>query len=136
MARDPDMERRLRNWARWRIGNSSGGLGFASAKLEERVDGGGYDAQARMPTIDHEAGETEEAVLALDSRLRATVESVYVASGTVSSKAARLCCSEATIHARIIEAHRALARWFSEKAATRREERARVEKLQRAAVRG
>ncbi|WP_428421943.1 hypothetical protein [Methylibium sp.] len=135
MARLPDIERRLLNWARWKIGCTSGGLGFASVVMEDRVDGEGFDAQAKVPTIDHEAAETDVAVLALDGRLRASVESVYVASGTMRRKAARLCCAEATIYARIDEAHRVLARWFSEKAAVGRAERERVERLQRAAVR-
>lgn len=136
MARIPDIERRLLNWARWRISSSCGGLGYARASMEEeRVDGVGYDAQAKMPTIDHEAADTDAAVQRLDSRLKATVESVYLASGTMRRKAARLCCSEATIYARIDEAHRALTSWFSGKAAEARAERERVERLQRTVLR-
>jgi hypothetical protein len=129
MARIEDIERRLQNWARSRLGSGSGQLGYASVKLSADTSREAYRT-ARIPTLDCEAGETEEAVMALESRLRATVEIVYLGTGTMSLKAAHLCCSVATIKARVWEAHRQLAAWFSERAAQARSERDRVEHLQ------
>lgn len=133
MARNEDMERRLLNWARWRSGLASGGLGFASVSMEARVDGDGYDAQAVIPTIDVDASVMDTAVLALPSHLRATVEMVYLAGGTMRRKAERLCCAEATIKTRIWEAHRVLSAWFADRAARARAAREQLEALQRSA---
>lgn len=134
MARIEDIERRLLNWARWRIDRTSGVLGYAAASLEERVDGEGWDAQAVIPTVDCEASDTEVAVQALESRLKATVEEVYLKGGGLRRKAAQLCCSEATIHARIDEAHRKLSTWFTDRQQQRQAERERVQRLQRLAA--
>lgn len=131
MARLPDIERRLLNWARWRIGCTSGGLGYASVAMEERVDQEGYDAQAHIPTVDTEAEETDQCVAALEGRLRLTVVKVYVDGGTIRKKARDLCCTEATVYARIDEAHRAISARLAGLAAAARDERARVERLQR-----
>jgi len=133
MARIEDIERRLLNWARWRSGVARSGMGYGRISMEHRVDGEGYDAQAVIPTIDVEASTTDIAVSALASHLRATVEIVYLDPGGMRHKAARLCCSEATIKTRIWEAHRQLSAWFADRAARQRDARARIESLQRAA---
>jgi len=131
MARLPDIERRLLNWARWKIGCTSGGLGYASVAIVERIDLKGWDSQAHIPTVDTEAEQTEQAVQALDGRLRMTVVTFYIDGGSERKKLAKLCCSKTTLHARIDEAHRALSAWLSGQASAAREERARVERLQR-----
>lgn len=129
MARIEDMERRLLNWSRWRAGLASGGLGYASANIEDRVDGEGYDAQAIVPTVDCEASVTQDGVMALPSHLRATLEAVYLSGGTMKRKAERLCCPEGTIKARVWEAHRKLQAWLADRTARSRAERDRVETL-------
>ncbi|MES2959788.1 MAG: hypothetical protein V4792_16485 [Pseudomonadota bacterium] len=133
MARIEDIERRLLNWARWTINRTGGVLGYAAAAMEERVDGEGWDAQAVIPTVDCEASDTELAVQALDERLKATVQMVYLQGGGLRRKAERLCCSEATVHARIDEAHRKLSAWLADRAQRRQAERERVEQLQKSA---
>lgn len=131
MARDDDMERRLLNWARVRLGESRSSLGYAQAQLGAvRVDGGGWDTPVPIPTSDVEAADTDRAVKALDSRLRRTVEVVYLEPGGIRRKAQQLACSEATVHQRVGEAHRALRAWLSELAAQRRDQRARLAALQ------
>lgn len=134
MARDADIDRRLHNWARWRAGMRHGGLGYASVDMAaERVDGEGYDAPVPVPTVDVEASETEEAVLALPSELRATVEAVYLGQRSIKVIAARLCVAEPTVHARIWAAHTKLRAWLSERMARRRAQREQVEAVQRSA---
>lgn len=61
MARDIEMDRRLQNWARWRVGMSYGGLGYASVCYEDVVDKSRNDAQAKIPTLSVEAEETDRA---------------------------------------------------------------------------
>jgi hypothetical protein len=132
MARIEDIERRLQNWARARLGSGSGELGYASVNLTGDTSREAYRT-ARIPTLDCEADETEQGVMALESRLRATVEQVYLGPGGMAQKAAQLCCSVATVKSRIWEAHRLLAAWFSARAAAARSERDRVERMQRQA---
>jgi hypothetical protein len=133
MARIEDIERRLLNWQRWKIGRSSGGLGYSTIDLT--LANGGRDGyvEARVPTMDCEAEETDRAVNALASHLRATVEALYLGNGMLRHKAARLCVSEATLYARRDQAHRHLQAWFAEQAMIKREHRDRLEAMQRSA---
>ena len=131
MARIEEIERRLQRWARWRPGTGSGGLGFAGCDMAaERVDGDG----GRAITQDGEQAITDMAVEALNDDLRATVYVVYLEGGKRERKAAKLGVELQTVDARIWEAHRRLAAWFSERQRLALDERRRVELLQRAAV--
>lgn len=134
MARIPDIERRLLNWARWKISSTSGSIGFAQPRYEERVDGEGWDAQARIPTSDCEADETQEAIDRLQAPLPETLVQVYVKGRGMRDKAAALGCTERTVYARVDQAHRELASYFSAKAEAADLQRARVEALQRLAT--
>lgn len=132
MAKIDDIERRLLNWARWRTGQRMGSLGYARTAFgAERVDGDGYDAAARIPTIDADAVLTDEAVAALAEPLRSTVEVMYLSPEGRAGKARRLGVSEPTLDARIWLAHKKLQAWFGDRAAKARAERERVEALQR-----
>jgi hypothetical protein len=132
MARIEDIERRLLNWARWKAGGRSGGLGYSAINLVAATVGGGRDGyrEAVIPTNDCEADETDQAVLALPSEMRRTVEVVYVEGGGMASKARRLCCTERTVQARIEQAHLKISRWLADKDASRKAQRERVERLQ------
>jgi hypothetical protein len=138
MARIEDIERRLLNWARWKAGGRSGGLGYSAINLQAAVVGGGRDGyrEATIPTNDCEADETDQAVLALPSELRRTVEVVYVEGGGMAQKARRLCCAEPTVHARIDQAHRKISRWLADQDASRKAQRELVERLQASVRRG
>ncbi|MBX3605350.1 MAG: hypothetical protein KF788_08765 [Piscinibacter sp.] len=139
MARNEDMERRLRNWGRWRASMGMGGVGnYARCDMtQERVDGGGgFDAPLAIPITDDEAARTDVAVEALEAGLRDAVHAVYVKGGTMREKATRLGIAEATVYARIDQAHRRLAAWFSAEAQAQRDHRARMEALQASARSG
>lgn len=133
MARIEDIERRLLNWARWKLGDSTGGLSYASVDLTLSNAGRDGYIEATVPTLDVEAEVTQQAVMSLDSHLRVTVEAVYVGRGTMIEKARELCCGEATIYARIDLAHYRISAWLSARAATAREQRRIVEALQEGA---
>ncbi len=133
MRMDDDMDRRLQNWARWRHMCRGGGH-FSAPSIEARVDGLGHDAPTVIPTSDAEAEDTEAGVMALDSVLRAAVESWYLGSGGVAARCKRLCCSETTLRTRIGLAHAKLSEWLCARHARRQDQRARVDALQRSAV--
>ena len=134
MARIPDIERRLLNWARVRLARDSGGIGYASTSFRERVDCEGWDAQARIPTVDHDADITEQAIQSLQPELRETVHTVYLRGDGVRAAGKRLSVAPSTVSARIDMAHTRLASWFSERERAARAERDRVEALQRARI--
>jgi DNA-directed RNA polymerase specialized sigma24 family protein len=136
MKMDTEMDRRLLNWARHLLSLQAGAGGYSSASMGERVDGQGWDAPTVIPTSAAEADETHVAVMALASELRAAVESWYLGAGGVAQKCKRLCVSETTLRQRIGLAHRALGQWFADKALMARQQRERVEALQRAAAVG
>lgn len=128
MRRDDEMDRRLRNWARYLWMMNAGGR-FASASMEDRVDGEGWDAPTVIPTDDAEAEETHAGVRALAGPQRAAVESWYLGNGTLRQKAARLCCSEWSLRERVSLAQRQLGQWLADKAEAAQRERERVRAL-------
>ena len=130
MARIEDIERRLLNWARWKLGATHSGLGYAAMRWDGGIRTPG-NRESVVPTIDCEAEETDRAVMALESRLRATVEVVYLRDCGLRDQARRLCCSEATVKARVWKAHRAMSQWLSDKAQLAQQERLRVQMRQR-----
>lgn len=129
MARIEDIERRLQNWARRKLGATRSGLGYASMRWDGGIPTPG-NRESIVPTIDCEAEETDRAVMALESRLRATAEVEYLQGWSLRRKAQHLACSEPTVKARVWQAHRQLSRWLSEKAHAARAERQRVKYLQ------
>jgi hypothetical protein len=81
-----------------------------------------------------EASATQDAINQLPRELSRTVEEFYLGRGGITDKARRLCCGESTVYARVELAHHKLASIFSDKNSRAREERARVEALQRGGV--
>ena len=133
MARIEDIERRLNNWARWKLGPPVGGLGFSSPGSVRIASGYSY-REAVIPTVDCEAEETDRAVATLEEPLRTTIEKVYIGAGSMKRKAAALGVSEQTILERVWTAHRRLASWVSDQQRHAQNERLRVERLQRKAA--
>ena len=76
-ARIEDIERRLQNWARWKLGATHSGLGYASMRWDGGIRTPG-NRKSIVTTIDCEAEETDRAVMVLASNLRATVEVEYL----------------------------------------------------------
>lgn len=130
MARNDDMERRLLNWARWKLTGGSGVLGFASVNLEAADMPREPYADAPIPTSNIEACETEDAVMKLPSELKATIEVHYLGNQPRRVKLQRLCISERAYDLRIERAHRLMCDHFMARLDRQRVERARVEKLQ------
>lgn len=131
MARIEWIEHRLQNWARWRLSQGRGALGYAAVNLADADAGRDGYIEASIPISDVEASETDQALQRLNPPgLALTVVEVYTGRGGIKDKARRLCCAEVTIYARIDQAHRQLAELLNERRRVRDAERARVEKLQ------
>lgn len=134
MARIEWVEYRLLNWANWKLSRGGGVLGYASVNLAN-PDGGrdGY-VEARVPISDVDADEVERAIGQLNPPgLALTVREVYAGPGGIRDKARRLCCAEATVYARIDQAHVQLARLLSDQQRLRAQARRDVERLQQQA---
>jgi hypothetical protein len=136
MARIEDIERRLQNWARWKHGAGSGGLGFSAGGGTFGGGSGSRYREAVVPTSDCEASDTDLAVNDLEARLRLTVCQVYLTGDSPAIDAAMLGCTESAVKARIWQAHARIEAWFTGREAARRAERDRVEALQRRAGAG
>lgn len=131
MARDEEIERRLQNWARWKLSCTGGPLGFAGVDLESAGIHRDPYASAPVPTLDVEAAETEEALKQLPADLWETVVLFYVGAGSQAKKAKKLGITERGMRGRIEQAHRWLSAYFTGLNERRRAERTRVEGLLR-----
>lgn len=130
--RDQEMERRLNNWARWKLGGRVGGLGYARVSPGMEPSAARY-RQSVIPVDDAEADETDRGVLQLASELRRTCEVYYLDPAGGAIKARKLCVTEAGMYRRIERAHRELSAWLAERRRLADERRAEVERMQASA---
>ncbi|WKB52299.1 hypothetical protein [Eleftheria terrae] len=136
MARIDWIEHRLLNWARWRLTRGSAGLGYGTSVLASLAMLGGGRSEYReaiIPITDCDAAEMDDAVKLLPSELKAAVLEYYLGEGGMRAKAARLCCTEKTVHNRVDQAQRRLADHFTARKDRAARERRRVEGVQQAA---
>lgn len=117
MARIEWVELRLKNWALWAARGQDGGLGFKKTSvLVERVDNDRY-REAPLPIDEVDAALTDQGVQTLKQprpQLFATLQMFYVRGKGVKESGRELGCAQSTISARLGEADRALALWFTE----------------------
>lgn len=132
---DEEMDRRLRNWARWVVERQDGGR-VATCSFEERVDGEGHDAPTVIPTNDAEAVETHRGLQAISPVQSRAIVVWYSLGGTVARRCHEAGCSETTLRERVCAGQRALAQWLADQRAAADAERRRVEALQRKGVLG
>lgn len=109
MARDPKIEERLQRWAQAvTVGDGAGYPAMSMLHPQWQPPAPGQTPTLKVaPASD--ARETHRAIERLSQRLRNTIVVHYVFKGTLAEQASRLECAEATVHARIEEAHRRLA---------------------------
>jgi len=124
MARIEWVKQRLENWALYKERESRGGLGYAtqSSFLNEATTD--RYRESRIPVDDVDAGITDQAVESLRAsrgHLHLTLQYVYLKGLGHRESARRMGVVESTITARLDEADRAIAQWFSARQeATRR----------------
>jgi DNA-directed RNA polymerase specialized sigma24 family protein len=134
MARIEWIEMRLLNWARWRLMEGSGPLGYAGVNLTDPtaiVQRNPY-ADAPVPTNAIEAGETEDGIRQLEPDLAKAVQAWYLRTDGLRGALKQTGVSESTLHQRIDRAHRRLAEWLNDRQERARQERERVAALQAA----
>lgn len=123
MAIIEDIERRLLNWAEWRAGGRSGGLGYSSVNMLSIARGG--NGSAAIVQSD-EPVETDQAIQALPDDIRQVVELWYLVGRIgADEKARRLGISTQTLYRRREQAHRTISVWLSTQASERRYARER-----------
>jgi hypothetical protein len=118
MARVEWVKARLDNWARWKVSQRSGSLGWATQSAFLNDPPGG-ERQAKIPIDEIEASVTDEAVESLrDERpfLYQAVQCVHALGMGVKATARRCECSESNIKALLDAADRVLAAWFTTRA--------------------
>ena len=130
MARLDWIDRRLLNWARWKLNSGSGPLGFAAVDLSNPTpEVRDPFAEAAIPTLSIEASETDDAVQRLPGELKATLLEFYTGRGGLTDHLRRLVCAKATLYARLERADRLLADHFNARDDRARAERQRVESM-------
>lgn len=130
MARIEWVDARLWNWARWKHGARSGGLGYASVNMSGVLSD--RNPEPRIPINDDEACTTEAALKTLLPEVQRVVEEYYLRPGPVETIARDLGIGLSTLHARMDRAHRGIAQWIGERERQAMVERRRVEGLGRA----
>jgi hypothetical protein len=131
MARIEEIHHRLMNWARWKHGDRTGGLGYARVQLNGVPTRSAY-RESIIPTSEAEAVETDDGLRQLPTDLQRAVEQVYLQARSARRAAPLLGCSPATVLVRVDDAHRLLQHWLTERQRAGQAERARVEALQHA----
>jgi hypothetical protein len=124
MARIQWVAQRLENWALWKDREASGSIGYASRSSFLRDPGGGGYRDAQIPVFDENASITDQAVQSLKADRPAHHETLqlYYIGGPKQPKLTALDVarkhgvSERTVHTRLEECDRAIARWLDERA--------------------
>ncbi len=133
MARDPYIEQRLINWAKWCAGRGAGGLGYASTNWDA-WDGSDRYGEGRAAVVqDDEQSITDQAVRSLERDLQEALAMQYIEGGAVAVKAHRLGVHEQTFRSRLRRGERGVSAWLVERQRAADLERERVESMQRAA---
>lgn len=108
MARDAQIETRLQRWAQWLTVGDGDGYPVMSTVHPDWTP----PSPGMTPTLKasphSDVRETNRAIEALSMRLRNTLVVHYVQRPTLPEQALRLSCSEATVYARVEEAHQQL----------------------------
>ena len=126
MAKIEAIERRLENWARWKM-RAGGHLNYAGVNWETLGDGRSGYREAVIPIDDCEAADTDAAIQLLPRHLQDTLTEHYTGEhADIPSQAKKLGCAVSTVHARIEDAHRRLSQHFHERAEAARREQERI----------
>jgi AraC-like DNA-binding protein len=123
VARIQWVAQRLENWALWKDREASGSIGYASRSSFLRDPGGGGYRDAQIPVFDEDASITDQAVQSLKADRPAHHETLqlYYIGGPKQPKLTALGVarkhgvSERTVHTRLEECDRAIARWLDER---------------------
>ena len=114
---NPELYRRIRNWAMWRSGGLSIGMAAAYQSLGSVFRGGDQlsleEGPKPVPVLTAEAEEFERAVRALPHAWFTVMVVWWCKGGSIKSKASMCGCRKEAMLERIELAHRSLERTFS-----------------------
>jgi len=121
------MDDRLRNWARWRLKNRSGGS-YARSTMEERVDGDrqGWDAPLAINDDEADAVDIEAAMQRVEDEARRVIGVHYLDNSLQRVKLAKMGCSRSRYY-EIVQAARLKVEAEVAQLIALRRERARAE---------
>lgn len=102
---DTETERRMTNWARWRVAGGRISLAMSSAYS---LEGRGRRDEVGVPLIDGEAEDVEKVVLALQYPLQLVLIEYWVKGGSVAQKARACRCARSTFFERLALGHKAV----------------------------
>lgn len=108
MGSDFEYERRMNNWAMWRLSGraSFGGSPYPIYNLTPRPPRG----ENILPILAGEAEATDRAVMALPPLLRRAVEVWFLSAGSVNQKRKMLRCRRERMFEVLAEARKAILR--------------------------
>lgn len=118
MARIDWVKRRLENWARWKVREQSGGLGFSRQASFLRDAPAGSDRESKIPIDEIEASVTDEAIEAMKGtrpHLYETVQLIYFAGIGCNAASRYMGVAPSTVKANLEAADRELRVWFNER---------------------
>lgn len=99
---DPETERLMRNWSRWKSGVPIGLAVSSAYELEAR----GRREEVSIPLLNGEAMEVDRAVEALPGELKDVIRRHWLqAGGTIRQRAKACRCAVATYYRRLHQAH-------------------------------
>lgn len=140
MARIDRIKHRLDNWALWKSRMLSGCNGWASQNIlatagEADVWNRGSYGGSFIPAFDEDAQEIDAAIKSFEAtrpHLVQTLDVVYLRDHGIKTAALTLGCAEATVHARLGQADRAIEDWLLDQAKIkdRRKAAAEAERVQ------
>lgn len=133
MAKFKWMRQRMENWSAWKVRQHAGAGRYASVNLTDPTAKSTEPyADAPVRPSEEDAWEIDAAlrVVLVQSELRAVVECYYLSKYTEAEKLRRLNIAKTTLHDRLDRVDGLLVRYFGDKQAQAKEERARVEHLQ------
>lgn len=118
MARIEWVKHRLENWARWKVREAGGGLGFASQSSFLNEFNGDRYREALIPVDEVDASVTDQAVESLKlghGHLHVTLHCVYVEGIGIRETARRMARAESTVKAQLDRADVLLQQWFNDR---------------------
>lgn len=127
MARLKRIQRRLDNWALWKVRQNDSGLGYHARNiLAVDVWGRGSYNGAIIPHFEQEAEETNQAIESMKlgkGHLFVTLDCIYIKDLGVKQTARRMDRAESTIKAQLEQADHYIAAWMEAKAEERERKR-------------
>lgn len=115
MERESAIEWRLQRWSQWVTVGDTSGFPTMSVLHENWTPPAGMVSPTMRVSDLSDVRATHAAIGSLSQRLANTVVVCYCFKHSPSEQAAKLDCAERTVRARVLQAHRLIARWLEDR---------------------